>query len=218
LRVLQKRSRRSTGGRAAQAAAALLAGALVLLAACGGGASTTENVIRPIHADITIQDTSSTSPAVYFEKLSSSGDLVTVNLMLRPAATDLTFNRFSFTLTFDNTIFQVGGADASMTPLGACTGDTTAACAVTCLTDARTANMKGELHIGVDPLGSPCPEYTTTGAPVRLFTLGFTAASLGSSALRFGSGFTSDCQILDDSLTDLMIPCLDGSALLTATR
>ncbi|HXH27532.1 MAG TPA: hypothetical protein VNL37_00700, partial [Candidatus Polarisedimenticolia bacterium] len=183
-----------------------------------GGSSSSGNSIRPLVAGITIQDTSSTQRAVYFEKVSTSGDLVTVNLMLRTNMTE-TINGFAFTLLFDNTVFQVGGADTSMTPFGAC-ASTAGACTVECLTNASTANATGELNIGVTLLGSPCTGFTTdTSTPEPLFTLGFIAAAEGTSTLRFGmSGSTGDCQVFDAGGNDLGIPCLDGAATLTATQ
>ena len=194
---------------------AALAALLLNAALAGGcsGSSDDENEILPIVADIAITDTSSSDPqAVYLERVSAAGDLVTVNVMLRTTTTPVTFDAYSLEIELDTGLVSVAAVDFLSSPLASCSPLT-----VSAISDNST------LVIGVAASGSTCPGgYTTnTSTPEILVTLGLRAATTGSSELHFVSDplSTGHCSILN-ILSDIGIPCVDGSPAptLTATR
>jgi hypothetical protein len=208
----------------------IVAAVCLLPVACSGDERTV--VIGPIFADITIQDTSTTDPAVYFEKAGASADMIMVDVKLRtPTPTD--YDAFNLEIRFDPGHVQISQVFGVPTSLGACS-DLTGGCSsaslacnpaasLLCCVNAVNANGTGDLIIGVSaPAGC-----TKTSSPPdeTLLQLVFLAATTGTSRLQLvdaaGSG---DCEILQadpvipNALNDLMIPCLDGMAEITSTR
>jgi hypothetical protein len=123
----------------ASAAAAI---ALSFLAVSCHGSNTSENHIRPIRADLQIQNpyTGSPDPAVYMDKGSTSGDLVTVHIKLRAGAAPITFDAFTLELTYDSKVIQIGDVfEVNPDVLGSCHGQTP--CDPLCLDNAAEANQ-----------------------------------------------------------------------------
>jgi len=197
---------------------------LLPLAACSDDDN--ESKILPIRADFAVTPVS-TDPVVYLQKnpsdTSSADDVVLIDVMLRDMGAQ-PFDAFTLEVRFDPGVVQIGQVDNTATPLGDCRGSNP--CDPLCLdnvepTDPLTpkANTTGDLFIGVAsrPL---CPGHP--GGSVRLLTLGFIAASVGTSPIELvdvaGSG---DCEILSGQggiPAALPIPCDDGNAMVVASR
>ena len=199
----------------------LIVAAICLLAvACSGDERTV--AIGPIFADITIEDTSATDPAVYFEKAGASADMIMVDVKLRtPMPTD--YDAFTLEIRFDPGHVQISQVFGLTTSLGTCSNIMSNGCSSTglmcdplCCSNAVDANSTGDLLIGVSaPVGC-----TKTSSPPdeTLLQLVFLAATAGASRLQLVDGPGSgDCAILN-ALNNLMIPCLDGMAEITSTR
>lgn len=184
-------------------------------------------VLGPVVVDITI-DTSTTDPAVYFEKVDATGDMLTVDVKMRTAA-PVNYDAFTLEILFDPTHVQINQTFAIDTSLGTC-GTLVNGCASggpnpcdpLCCTNAVDANTSGDLLIGV----TAPPGCTATSASEQTLTrLVFLGATAGTSFLRIvDTANTGDCEILEfdpvlpNTLIDLGIPCLDGMAQITSTR
>jgi hypothetical protein len=222
---------RSSGaaGRAAILALAALA------SACGD--DDPEVSLLPLTADITIQPVATPS-VVFLQKRAVSGDMVFVDIMLRPGGT-LTYDAFGFAFRFNPAVLQVGiigsGDNSALaepfaTPFGNCnaaadlpfcpTPTTSPICADN--TDPSSlddANATGTLILGVAAAtGAGCSDATAS-AETRLLTLALTAATVGESTFEFVSTAPrpGECEILDD-LMDLGVPCDAGMAVFRASR
>ena len=124
--------RRFSGG----AAAALL---LVLLLPSCHDSNVNNNRIKPIQADILIDPFPGTpDPAVFVEKVGTSGDLVTVDVRLH-ATTPQAFDAFTLEFVYDFQKVQVGHVlDVNPALLGDCQGGLS--CSPLCLNNAQQAN------------------------------------------------------------------------------
>jgi hypothetical protein len=245
-----------------------IAAAGLLLIACGSSSS--ENRISPIHADIQIDNPGTfPDPSIFLQRVSASGDLVVVDLMLRSSSA-VTFDAIDVDLKFDPGIVHLGGdifdqafnktpfcapdatdplhaltcaCNASVTNLcsgtiltacsddSECTPDTCILTCTTapttnplCLTNAAAADSTGELILSIDAnTGSGCGAFTkAAGSPdLRLFRLGLTAASTGSSQIELVPFSLPQnpggCAILHN-VTNVGIACASGNALFTAGR
>lgn len=185
------------------------------------------NRILPVRADITI-DPVSDDPAVYFERVSASGDLVTVNVRLR------TMTRLQFE-SFNLEIHLVDPATGEIQPgimrsiaalyqdtlLCACdASDTTCSSSVEplCERNEDEVLITGKFLFGA-AAKSGSPLFEVTGDE-KLLTLGFLAATTtpGTRIKMISSPQPNgDCEILN-GLIDVGVPCRDGNATLTATR
>jgi len=176
---------------------------------------------RLISAALSVESVTA-DPAVFFKENASDvpgDDSVLVDVMLR-MGTAQGIDGYSLEVHFDPAMVQVTQVEGSVTPFGACN-----AINPTCLMPSPicfdnlangNANATGTLLAGVAVLGA-CPTYNASGE-VTLFTLGFTATSIGQSRIVLISGPSSgDCEIYNDAL-DLGIPCLDGNATISASQ
>lgn len=196
----------------------------ILLPACGSN-DRPKNRIRPIQASLAIDPfPGSPDPAVYLEKVSTTGDLVTVNVKLR-ATSAITFDAFNLEFQFDPSRVQVGDRfEVNPAVLGDCHSGL--ACEPFCLT-SPDANTTGSLVLGIsrNP-GAACPSANLSG-DTTLLTLGFIAATTidppGSPIDLVAGPGNGDCEILQygagpGGLIDLGVECVDQNALMTATR
>jgi hypothetical protein len=163
---------------------AAAAGLAALLLSCGGDEND-DNRILPLQASIEIQPVGTPS-VVFLSQRSVSGDIVFLDIMLRPGGT-LSFDAFGFAFRFDPSVIQVGvlkvGASSALsdpfaTPFGNCgaAGDpsfclvTTSSPLCADNTDpgsAEDANATGMLVIGVAAntgLVRVCSDGPTPGA------------------------------------------------------
>ncbi len=214
-------------GYAGRALACLLTAALFMLIGCRGDDA--RNVLGPIVADVTIQDTSATDPAVYLDRFSASNDLVTIDVRMRTASS-VDFDAFNIELLFDPGHIRVSQVFATSTPFGSCgtlmsgcaTGTGSPGCLPFCCANAVDANITGDLILGVS---APAGCTVTSAADQILTRLVFIAAATGSSRLAFvDAPGTGDCEVLmadpmtPNTLIDLNVPCRDGMAEFTSTR
>jgi hypothetical protein len=224
----------ASGSRTAHFFAVLLV-AVLLVPACGGH-NKSENRIKPIQANLSITTfPGAPDPAVFLEKVSTTGDLVTVDVKLHnTTGSPIDFDAFTLEFTYDFNLVQVGSVfDVNPSLLGDCTTGTS--CTV-CLNNADRANQgltvdaNGKAHfiMGVSALPG-CPTASVT-SDTTLVTLGFIAASTiaapvpandptnapGRITLISGAGH-GDCEILNATV-DLGIQCVDGGAFLTASN
>jgi hypothetical protein len=211
-----------------RAHAPIVAAVCLLVIACSGDDD--RIVVSPVVADITIQDTSSTNPAVYFENAGAGplDDMIIVDAKLRTVVAT-GFDAFNLEVLFDPGHVQINQVFGITTPLGTCSNimsngcsSTSTGCDPICCSNAVDANSTGDLILGVSaPAGC-----TVTSQPDQVLTqLVFLAATTGTSRLQLVDGPGSgDCEILQadpvipNQLNDLMIPCLDGMAEITSSR
>ena len=100
------------------------------------------NRIKPIVANLDIRNPymGSPDPAVYVDKGSTIGDLVTVNVKLRAGSAPIAFDAFSLEFTYDFKVVQIGDLfDVNPDVLGSCNAGLT--CDPLCLTNAAQANQ-----------------------------------------------------------------------------
>jgi hypothetical protein len=206
-----------SGPRLAHLAAIALLLAL-LLPACGGK-DRNENRIKPIQATLTIDPFAGTpDPAVYFEKVSTTGDLVTVNVKLHNGTgSTINFDTMNLEVAYDFKVIQIGDVfDVNSSLLGDCNGGTT--CAPLCLNNASLSNQgdpatldaNGKAHFLLSvaaKVNSGCPS-ATVNSDTTLLTLGFIAVS----------SITAQCSTTTRSCnTNLDCPsgetCLPGSRI-----
>jgi len=230
----------ASGSRTARLGAAPILAAL-LLPACGGH-NKSENRIKPIQATLNLDAFPGTpDAAVFLEKVSTTGDLVTVDVRLHNATGNpIDFDAFTLEFTYDFNLVQVGDV---FSVNGALLGDCNAGnpCDPLCSDNAADANRGlsvdagGRAHFVMGVAAkSGCPAASVS-ADTTLVTLGFVAASTisgpvppndpskapGRIALIAGPG-NGDCEILQNVAEVLVsgqpIPCTDGNAYLTATN
>jgi hypothetical protein len=200
-----------------------------LLVACGGR-NENENKIAPIRASLDIAPVLD-DPAVFFREHADQDpgdDLVFIDVVLRTTSPTV-FDAFTLEIHFDPALVQVAGGSSGVfldTPFGVC-NEVVSSCTVPsaqdplCVFSGDESITTGELLLGVTAnIGYGCPAATASGE-VKLLTLGFAAASTGTSSidLIYNSDpmTPGDCEILN-GLGDLGIPCFDGNATLSATR
>ncbi|HEU4402903.1 MAG TPA: hypothetical protein VFT43_12440 [Candidatus Polarisedimenticolia bacterium] len=200
-------------------------GVAFALLACGGKNDSNANRIKPIVATLAIQPPS-TSPVVYFKPSpndTAGDDLVLIDVMLQPSA-PINMDAFTLEVTFDPGLVQLAALDAGSNPLGTCDiltpeGATclgSGACSSPlCCLNGEDVNRKGDLIFGVATTSGLCAA-TSVSSEVKLATLGFTAASTGTSLIHLIPG-QGGCAILDATM-DLGIPCDDGGATVTGSR
>ncbi|OLC54882.1 MAG: hypothetical protein AUH92_03245 [Acidobacteria bacterium 13_1_40CM_4_69_4] len=208
----------ASGTRSARLAAALAALLLLAASAPACGRSKNENRIKPIIASMSIDPfTGTPNPAVYLEKVKTTGDLVTVSVKLHTSST-IDFDAFTLEFDYDPTLVQVSDAfEINSTLLGDCClpGDANCSpCQPLCEFNAVAANTNGNLLIGVASrtnlsTGQPCQTATVSSAP--------TIDPPGTRIKLISGAGTGDCEILN-ALADLGIPCVDGNATMTASR
>jgi hypothetical protein len=213
-----------------------------VLPACGGH-NKTENRIRPIEARLTIVPFPGTpDPAVFLEPVSTTGDLVTVDVKLHnTTGNPIDFDAFTLEFTYDFNLVQIGNAfDVNSLLLGDCNAGST--CDPLCSNNAADANrgltvdVNGKAHFVMGVAArSGCPTASVT-SDTTLVTLGIIAATTipgppvppndpnaapGRITLISGAGH-GDCEILQNVGEVLVngqpIPCTDGSAYLTGTN
>ncbi len=207
----------------------------LLVPACGGH-NKTENRIRPIEARLTIVPFPGTpDPAVFLEGTAAMGDLVTMDVKLHNGTgTPIDFDAYTLEFHFDPLLVNVSDVfNVNPAVLGQCcfpNSPTCSSCDPLCSVNAN-ADTTGVLLLGVAALPG-CPTASVTG-DTTLLTLGFTAATTipgppvppndpnaapGRISLISGAGH-GDCEILNGvGVVDLGIPCVDGSAYITASR
>ena len=232
-RTPANRHARPPAGPAGRALIAITAAALIALGVAGCDDEDEVLAVLPITADITIPGDLSVDPLVYFERVAAAGDTVTMRAMLR-TTTPYAIDSINLEINFDSGLAQViSQFDGAATPFGNCNGP--AACDPTCVNNCDTSggggcNVSGRLIIGISrDNAAACTSYSANTGPagVPILTLGFRAATLGSSPIELVDlpGVTGDCEILhwepagaDPPITQHPIPCDDGGATLTATR
>jgi hypothetical protein len=215
------------------ATAVLLA---LLLPVCGGK-DRSENRIKPIVATLHIDTFPGTpDPAVFLEKVSTTGDLVTVDVKLHNGTGGpIDFDAMTLEFTYDFSLIQVGDVfQVNPGVLGDCNAGTV--CDPACLSNAADANkgltvgVDGKAHFVMGVAALPgCPTASIT-SDTTLVTLAFIAATTipepippndatqakGRITLVSGPG-RGDCELLSN-LVDLGITCVDGNAFITAAR
>ncbi len=148
------------------AAAALLLA--VLLPSCRRS-DKNENRISPILVNLDIQNpyTGSPDPAVYVQRVSTTGDLVTIDVKLRAGAAPISFDTFTLEFTYDFKVVQIGDVfDVNPDVLGSCSAGLV--CDPLCLNNAAQSNQgltvdaSGKAHfiMGVSAK-SGCPPAKT---------------------------------------------------------
>jgi hypothetical protein len=204
---------------------------LALLPLTGCEDEEDESAILPIQAAVSV-DPVTDDPALFLAESAldtdADDDVVFLDVMVR-TGTAREFDAVNLQVRFDPGVLQFSGmtqtADADgmeYNPLGLCgsgPGDPTPPPAPTTgpLCQFNATSQPGNLFIGVAALPGLCDSYSRAGT-VRLLTLSFVAASVGTSTIELvASGQTGDCEILND-LVDLGIPCRDGAAMVTASR
>jgi len=211
----------------------------ILLPSCHDS-NTNENRIKPILATLHMVTSPGTpDPAVYLEEVSTTGDLVIVDVKLRNGTgSPIDFDAFTLEFTYDFNLIQVGDAfTVNPSVLGDCHAQTV--CDPICNTNATDANhgltvdVNGKSHLFmVVAAKAGCPTASIT-ADTTLVTLGFIAATTipepvppndpsqaqGRIALIAAPGH-GDCEILQNVAEVLVsgqpIQCVDGSAYMTA--
>lgn len=210
-----------------------------LLATCKN--EDTGSKITPIHAVATVQPVLD-DPAIFLAQSpldnDSSDDIVLIDVMLRMTAAH-EFDDVSLQVRFDPGIVQFAGFTQSTTtdngvtfynPFGLCGSGATfcdkyhpmppapGTTGPQCLSNGTS--QPGNAFIGMAALPSSlCDSYNKSGT-IKLLTLNFIAASVGSTRIELVSGTQSgDCEILDN-LLELPgpVPCIDGMATITASR
>ncbi len=223
-----------SGAPFARLAVALAAVLLVAASAPACGRSKSENRIKPITATLNIIPFSGTpDPAVFLEKLSQSGDLVTVNVKLHTSS-PITFDAFTLEFHYDPTLVQVSDVfDFNPGLLGDCNSGSP--CQPLCQINAEAANTNGTLLIAIASptdlsTGATC-QTATVSSDTTLLTMGFVAATTieppnppsapppGRITLYTNPDPSrhGDCEILN-ALADQGVPCLDLNATMTASR
>lgn len=222
---------------------AVAAVALLPLAACNK--SEKESKILPIRAAVSV-DPVVMDPALYFVRspldTRSDDDIAVLDIMLRMSAPQ-EFDYFGFRVRFDPGIVQLAAYTQSpeadgrtFNPFGACNSSATF-CAKypapapgnpippppttgpLCLPQSiSSANQTGDQIIAVAAVDSSACDSYTQGGTIRLLTLTFIAASVGTTPIELVSDEPHDCEILRDVDTNLGVPCLDGNATITASR
>ncbi len=151
-------SRIWTGSEGRRAVAAVLAaGALLLLPSCGK--SKNENKILPVSADIRIDNPATfPAPSVFLQKVSASGDLVIVDVMLRTSSA-VTFDAFDLDLTFDPGIVQLGGnvLDPLFATTPFCGHDATNPVTTDCFCNASVTNVCNITKTQACKVDADCP-------------------------------------------------------------
>src|SRR6266540_6679418 len=95
---------------------------IFFLSACHGR-DNNENRISPIRANLDIQNPymGSPDPAVYMDKVSTTGDLVTVDVRLRAGSAPVSFDTLTLEFTYDFKVVQIGDVfDVNPDALGSC--------------------------------------------------------------------------------------------------
>jgi len=131
----------ASGQRFSRASATAALALAFLLPSCRGS-NTSENHIRPIRADLQIMNpyTGSPDPAVYIDKGSTSGDLVTVHVKLHTGAAPVAFDAFTLEFTYYSKVIQIGDVfEVNPDVLGACHAQTS--CDPVCFDNSAQANQ-----------------------------------------------------------------------------
>ena len=213
----------------ARLAAALAALLLVAASSPACGKSKNENRIKPIMANLSIAAFPGTNSAVFLEKKSTTGDLVTVNVNLHTSST-INFDAFTLEFDYDPLLVQVSDVfEVNPALLGDCCllnrRDTCTPIQPQCVVNSD-ANSRGVFLLGVAAV--PGGQTASVSADTILVTLGFVAATTidppGTRIKLISGAGHGDCEILQygvppaPAITDLLIPCLDLNATMTAAR
>ena len=162
---------------------------LALISPSCGHKSQNVNRIKPILANLQIQNpyTGSPDPAVYVDKGQTRGDLVTVDVKLRAGQAPIAFDAFTLEFTYDFTLVQIGDVfDVNPDVLGSCNAGLV--CDPLCLTNAAQANRgftvdaNGKAHfvMGVSAR-SGCPTAKT--GRCKAMTISNRACTIDSECL-----------------------------------
>ena len=203
------------------ASAVLVAAAL---GACSGGTKN-ENRIKPVTADLALTPyANSPDPAIFLQKVSTIGDLVTVDVMLH-SSTTLTFDSLSLEFHFDPTLVQIADVfDVNPAVLGDCGG--AGICPAICANNGGLSDTTGDLVLGVNR--TPGCSSASLSGDTRLMTIGFVASTVipapGTRIELIQSPSThGDCEILQygppgSDLIEVPVACVDGNATMTSSR
>jgi hypothetical protein len=223
--------------------AAVAALALVPLAACDEDEK--EPAVLPIRAAVTVDQVMG-DPALYFAPSDldtrSDDDIVVLDLMLRMSLAR-EFDAFSVRVRFDPGVVlfaayrQTPEADGqTFNPFGECNsgatycakypppppGDPNPAPGTTgplCQPQSVSPVYPPEDHlISVAARDSSACDSYTQGGTIRLLSLTFIAATVGTTRVELVSEEPHDCEILMTLDPIPGVQCLDGNATITASR
>jgi hypothetical protein len=218
------RRRRAGAARNRAPRAAVCACALLALA-CGKNKTT--DLIKPVTASATIEAVSASPPYIFVTNPQSSGDLVTVEVMLRPSGS-ATFDAYDLEFSYDPRLVQpeLVEDNGPVTPFptatassGAVCNDASAVCAGTTVLNPLCASSfsNAAFLFGASVnTGSGCLGTTVTG-DTHLLTIGLQATTVGTSLIEIAPPGRDSCAILNAASPVPGVGCY-GRITLTATR
>ena len=220
--------RRGPGG-AARMAVLVAVWCACAITALSCGKSKPTDLIKPVTATASIDPVNATPPYIFVTNPQSFGDLVTVEVMLQPGSSSLSFDAYVLEFSYQPNLVQpelleVNGPvtpfPTATAPSGAVCNDQNAVCADASVVNpfCETSVSGGTFLFGATVnTGQGCLGTTVSGGAVHLLTLGLQAETTGTSLIEIAPPGQGSCAILDSTTMVPGVGCY-GRITLTATR